>query len=186
MYRLLKAGCKLSRLSNDRVSSNVPLIFMLHPSSNINASPRSENSRRSLARLVSLLASWFFATFKMSMQSCRISSMYGSEGDFFPFPISMMIFSHPTRFWTFFTAPCSLAFLLYFRGIFVMSHTGFFVIVFFPARISLIHNTITQETHSIRVWTAWDMFFNSSFILVLFFFCPIHLNSPPTFRINCP
>ena len=117
----LRQAPSMSRLSSDCVSSNVPLSFTLHPSSIINASLRSENRRRSLARPDSLLAWGFSASFKMSMQSCRISSMYGSVGDFCPFHISVMIFRHPPRYLMLFTAPCSLAFLLYFRGIFFKS-----------------------------------------------------------------
>ena len=137
----------MSRLSSDRVSCNVPLIFMLHPSSIINASLRSENSRRSLAKPDSLLAWGLSACFKTLMQSCRISSMYGSIGDFCPFRISVMIFSHPSRYLMLFTAPCSLAFLLYFRGIFFKSHSFFLRHCFFPVSNSLIFTTINHVTH---------------------------------------
>ena len=116
--------------SNDRLNSNVPVIFTLHPSSITNTSLRVENSRRSLARPVSLLASGFFASFKMSTQSCRICSMYGSVGDLFPFHISVMILFNPNRSLICFTASCNLAFLLYFLGIFDMSHIDFDIVFY--------------------------------------------------------
>ena len=136
-----------STSSNDRVNSSVPVIFTLHPSPISNTLPRSENSRRSLARPVSLLASEFSASFKTSTHSCRICSMNGSVGDFFPFHISVMILFQPYRSLMLFMAPCNLAFLLYFLGIFAMSHTDFDIV--FPC-------TLNHETRQISVG---DMFF---------------------------
>ena len=104
--------------------------------------------------------------------------MYGSVGDFFPFRISVMILFQPYRSLMLFTAPCNLAFLLYFLGIFAMSHTNFDIV--FPC-------TLNHETRQISVgdmfFTVWDMLFNSSFISLLFSSCcyMIHLN-----RANFP
>ena len=125
----------------------IDVIFTLHPSLISNTSPRSKNSRRSLARPVSLLASEFSTSFKMSTHLCRICSMYGSVGDFFPFRISVMILFQPYRSLMLFTAQCNLAFLLYFLGIFAMSHTNFDIV--FPC-------TLNHETRQISVG---DMFF---------------------------